>query len=119
MYFELRIPLCFKFEGDVRKLNVEDNGDFPQAHYLLFYRFGFLAVYVKPSESSAGRQYIWQNPILVLFIYSNCIHRLCQTLRMTHQFPPLTTEQKKELHEIALRIVSPGKGILAADESIG
>ncbi|RXN03894.1 fructose-bisphosphate aldolase C [Labeo rohita] len=38
---------------------------------------------------------------------------------MTHQFPPLTTEQKKELHEIALRIVSPGKGILAADESIG
>uniref|UniRef100_A0A8C1PQ35 Fructose-bisphosphate aldolase n=1 Tax=Cyprinus carpio TaxID=7962 RepID=A0A8C1PQ35_CYPCA len=47
------------------------------------------------------------------------ILRLCWTLRMTHQFPPLTTEQKKELHEIALRIVSPGKGILAADESIG
>ncbi|XP_059370662.1 fructose-bisphosphate aldolase C-A-like isoform X2 [Carassius carassius] len=38
---------------------------------------------------------------------------------MTHQFPPLTAEQKKELHEIALHIVSPGKGILAADESIG
>lgn len=38
---------------------------------------------------------------------------------MTHQFPTLTTEQKKELHEIALRIVTPGKGILAADESVG
>uniref|UniRef100_W5LQW5 Fructose-bisphosphate aldolase n=1 Tax=Astyanax mexicanus TaxID=7994 RepID=W5LQW5_ASTMX len=38
---------------------------------------------------------------------------------MTHQFPTLTTEQKRELHEIALRIVSPGKGILAADESVG
>ncbi|KAA0701855.1 Fructose-bisphosphate aldolase C-A [Triplophysa tibetana] len=38
---------------------------------------------------------------------------------MTHNFPSLTAEQKKELHEIALRIVSPGKGILAADESIG
>ncbi|TSQ46645.1 Fructose-bisphosphate aldolase C-A [Bagarius yarrelli] len=38
---------------------------------------------------------------------------------MTHQFPTLTPEQKKELHEIALRIVAPGKGILAADESVG
>ncbi|KAL2096211.1 hypothetical protein ACEWY4_008359 [Coilia grayii] len=38
---------------------------------------------------------------------------------MAHQFPTLSTEQKKELHEIALRIVSPGKGILAADESVG
>ncbi|XP_063061638.1 fructose-bisphosphate aldolase C-A [Engraulis encrasicolus] len=38
---------------------------------------------------------------------------------MAHQFPTLSTEQKKELHQIALRIVSPGKGILAADESVG
>uniref|UniRef100_A0A8C5G2K3 Fructose-bisphosphate aldolase n=1 Tax=Gouania willdenowi TaxID=441366 RepID=A0A8C5G2K3_GOUWI len=38
---------------------------------------------------------------------------------MTHQFPTLTEAQKKELHETAQRIVAPGKGILAADESVG
>nr|XP_019943685.1 PREDICTED: fructose-bisphosphate aldolase C-A-like [Paralichthys olivaceus] len=38
---------------------------------------------------------------------------------MTHQFPTLSEAQKRELHETALRIVSPGKGILAADESVG
>lgn len=38
---------------------------------------------------------------------------------MTHQYPALSPEQKKELQDIALRIVAPGKGILAADESTG
>ncbi|KAI1903251.1 hypothetical protein AGOR_G00025290 [Albula goreensis] len=38
---------------------------------------------------------------------------------MTHQYPALTPEQKKELQDIAERIVAPGKGILAADESVG
>ncbi|XP_041038100.1 fructose-bisphosphate aldolase C-like [Carcharodon carcharias] len=38
---------------------------------------------------------------------------------MPHQYPPLTTEQKKELSTIAHKIVAPGKGILAADESTG
>lgn len=38
---------------------------------------------------------------------------------MTHQYPALTPEQKKELSDIAQRIVAPGKGILAADESTG
>uniref|UniRef100_A0A6I8MXF3 Fructose-bisphosphate aldolase n=1 Tax=Ornithorhynchus anatinus TaxID=9258 RepID=A0A6I8MXF3_ORNAN len=38
---------------------------------------------------------------------------------MPHQYPALTAEQKKELSDIALRIVAPGKGILAADESVG
>ncbi|KAM4732265.1 fructose-bisphosphate aldolase B [Anableps anableps] len=38
---------------------------------------------------------------------------------MTHQFPGLSPEQKKELSDIAQRIVAPGKGILAADESTG
>lgn len=38
---------------------------------------------------------------------------------MTHQFPALSTEQKKELSTIAQRIVATGKGILAADESTG
>ncbi|RXN14339.1 fructose-bisphosphate aldolase C [Labeo rohita] len=38
---------------------------------------------------------------------------------MTHQYPALTAEQKKELQDIAQRIVAPGKGILAADESTG
>merc|ERR1712131_201517 len=41
------------------------------------------------------------------------------TFEMTHQFPSLSTEQKKELASIAQRIVAPGKGILAADESTG
>jgi len=38
---------------------------------------------------------------------------------MTHQFPYLTPEKKKELSEIAQKIVATGKGILAADESTG
>ncbi|XP_046706090.1 fructose-bisphosphate aldolase B [Silurus meridionalis] len=38
---------------------------------------------------------------------------------MTHQFPSLSPNQKKELATIAQRIVAPGKGILAADESTG
>lgn len=33
--------------------------------------------------------------------------------------PTLSEAQKRELHETALRIVSPGKGVLAADESVG
>lgn len=38
---------------------------------------------------------------------------------MPHAYPFLTPEQKKELNDIAQRIVAPGKGILAADESTG
>lgn len=38
---------------------------------------------------------------------------------MPHAYPFLTPEQKKELSDIALKIVAPGKGILAADESTG
>uniref|UniRef100_F7D3B6 Fructose-bisphosphate aldolase n=1 Tax=Callithrix jacchus TaxID=9483 RepID=F7D3B6_CALJA len=38
---------------------------------------------------------------------------------MPHSYPVLSAEQKKELSDIALRIVAPGKGILAADESVG
>ncbi|XP_028912017.1 fructose-bisphosphate aldolase B [Ornithorhynchus anatinus] len=38
---------------------------------------------------------------------------------MAHRFPALTPEQKKELSDIAQRIVANGKGILAADESVG
>lgn len=38
---------------------------------------------------------------------------------MAHRFPALTADQKKELSEIAQRIVANGKGILAADESVG
>uniref|UniRef100_A0A8C6AE55 Fructose-bisphosphate aldolase n=1 Tax=Marmota marmota marmota TaxID=9994 RepID=A0A8C6AE55_MARMA len=41
------------------------------------------------------------------------------TSTMPYQYPALTPEQKKELSEIARRIVAPGKGILAADESTG
>nr|XP_042117902.1 fructose-bisphosphate aldolase A-like [Peromyscus maniculatus bairdii] len=36
---------------------------------------------------------------------------------MHYPYPALTPEQKKELADIARRIVAPGKGILAADES--
>ncbi|KAL1789037.1 fructose-bisphosphate aldolase A isoform X1 [Sigmodon hispidus] len=38
---------------------------------------------------------------------------------MPYPYPALTPEQKKELSDIAHRIVAPGKGILAADESTG
>nr|XP_033776735.1 fructose-bisphosphate aldolase B isoform X2 [Geotrypetes seraphini] len=38
---------------------------------------------------------------------------------MTHPFSPLTMEQKKELSSNAQHIVEKGKGILAADESVG
>lgn len=38
---------------------------------------------------------------------------------MTHAYPFLSAEQKKELSGIAQRIVATGKGILAADESTG
>uniref|UniRef100_A0A8C5N3L8 Fructose-bisphosphate aldolase n=1 Tax=Leptobrachium leishanense TaxID=445787 RepID=A0A8C5N3L8_9ANUR len=38
---------------------------------------------------------------------------------MSPQHQALTTDQKKELSEIAHRIVDDGKGILAADESVG
>ncbi|PNJ34206.1 ALDOC isoform 2 [Pongo abelii] len=38
---------------------------------------------------------------------------------MPQSYPALSAEQKKELSDIALRIVAPGKGILAADESVG
>lgn len=41
------------------------------------------------------------------------------TATMPHSYPALSAEQKKELSDIALRIVAPGKGILAADESVG
>ncbi|XP_058142085.1 fructose-bisphosphate aldolase A isoform X1 [Dasypus novemcinctus] len=41
------------------------------------------------------------------------------TTTMPYQYPALTPEQKKELSDIAHRIVAPGKGILAADESTG
>lgn len=42
-----------------------------------------------------------------------------QTSTMPYQYPALTPEQKKELSDIAHRIVALGKGILAADESTG
>uniref|UniRef100_A0A7N4NGU0 Fructose-bisphosphate aldolase n=1 Tax=Sarcophilus harrisii TaxID=9305 RepID=A0A7N4NGU0_SARHA len=38
---------------------------------------------------------------------------------MAYGFPALTAEQRKELSDIAKRIVADGKGILAADESVG
>ncbi|KAL1762873.1 fructose-bisphosphate aldolase A isoform X1, partial [Sigmodon hispidus] len=38
---------------------------------------------------------------------------------MPYPYPALIPEQKKELSDIAHRIVAPGKGILAADESTG
>lgn len=44
---------------------------------------------------------------------------MLMSCRMTHQFPSLSPEKKKELSDIAQRIVAPGKGILAADESTG
>lgn len=49
----------------------------------------------------------------------SCSLSFSLSVTMTHQYPALTPEQKKELQDIAQRIVAPGKGILAADESTG
>ncbi|KAL6078640.1 hypothetical protein STEG23_032176, partial [Scotinomys teguina] len=38
---------------------------------------------------------------------------------MPYPQPALTLEQKKELADITHRIVAPGKGTLASDESTG
>jgi fructose-bisphosphate aldolase class I len=38
---------------------------------------------------------------------------------MPYPYPALTLEQKRELSDIAHRIVAPVKGILATDESTG
>lgn len=46
-------------------------------------------------------------------------HPFLPRIKMPHAYPFLTPEQKKELNDIALRIVAAGKGILAADESTG
>lgn len=48
-----------------------------------------------------------------------CSTFVSTTANMTHAHPFLSAEQKKELSDIAQRIVAPGKGILAADESTG
>lgn len=53
---------------------------------------------------------IYMFPYLVIF---------SSRVRMPHAYPFLTPEQKKELSDIAQRIVATGKGILAADESTG
>ncbi|XP_074414120.1 fructose-bisphosphate aldolase A isoform X11 [Zonotrichia albicollis] len=45
--------------------------------------------------------------------------RATPAVTMSPPVPALTPEQKKELAAIAQRIVAPGKGILAADESTG
>lgn len=50
---------------------------------------------------------------------ASCTQELATTSTMPYQYPALTPEQKKELSDIAHRIVAPGKGILAADESTG
>ncbi|CAL8304347.1 unnamed protein product [Arctogadus glacialis] len=62
---------------------------------------------------------VWQRkPSVRLFI---CLSSsvISTIANMTHQFPALSPEQKKELSDIAQRMVAPGKGILAADESTG
>nr|KAF6454605.1 aldolase, fructose-bisphosphate C [Rousettus aegyptiacus] len=59
------------------------------------------------AEDVVGRVQLY---ILSLF------HR---AVTMPHSYSALSAEQKKELCDIALRIVAPGKGILAADESVG
>ncbi|MGH0181138.1 UNVERIFIED_CONTAM: hypothetical protein FKN15_006306 [Acipenser sinensis] len=46
-------------------------------------------------------------------------YRAPPSLKMPHQYPALSPEQKKELADIAQQIIAPGKGILAADESVG
>lgn len=66
---------------------------------------------------STSSSLIWSMKWRVL-LYNLCYH-MFMSFRMTHQYPSLSPEQKKELSDIAQRIVAPGKGILAADESTG
>lgn len=68
----------------------------------------YLALWLgEEAEDVVGRVQLY---ILSLF------HR---AVTMPHSYSALSAEQKKELCDIALRIVAPGKGILAADESVG
>lgn len=48
-----------------------------------------------------------------------CLSFFLSRVRMPHAYPFLSPEQKKELSDIAQKIVATGKGILAADESTG
>jgi len=51
---------------------------------------------------------------------SKTVFAACIDFTMASKFVPyLTNEQKTELRRIANAIASPGKGILAADESTG
>uniref|UniRef100_A0A674NMQ1 Fructose-bisphosphate aldolase n=2 Tax=Takifugu rubripes TaxID=31033 RepID=A0A674NMQ1_TAKRU len=56
--------------------------------------------------------------LLQLYIFAYLV-TLSSRVRMPHAYPFLTPEQKKELSDIAHKIVATGKGILAADESTG
>ena len=66
-------------------------------------------MYLKPSLS----------PLRILNIVTPLFLFLLIRVKMPHSFPFLTPDQKKELSDIALKIVAKGKGILAADESTG
>lgn len=72
-------------------------------------------------EASGAYMLCLPIPTFLIMNYLNDL--LCllvsRPVTMAHRFPALTPEQKKELSEIAQRIVANGKGILAADESVG
>lgn len=64
--------------------------------------------------------------LLVLIVISEIICVLKGTSRVERMVevggswkPALSAAQEKELREIAQKLVAPGKGILAADESTG
>ncbi|GLT12962.1 hypothetical protein GCM10007928_51980 [Sulfitobacter porphyrae] len=61
----------------------------------------------------------WDGPTKRWSLSASLTQESTATGTMPHPYPALTPEQKKELSDIAHRIVAPGKGILAADESTG
>ncbi|KAK0150645.1 Fructose-bisphosphate aldolase B [Merluccius polli] len=87
----------------------------------MFSRFQHMTAVVKDPKRLRPVCPPWTNGIAAADarpLHAASRHRL-RFASMTHQFPSLSPEQKKELSDIAQKIVAPGKGILAADESTG
>merc|ERR1712098_234627 len=61
----------------------------------------------------------WKGPGPRLLLQVSSLEKQKNLCKMAQQFTYLSPEKKKELSEIAQRIVASGKGILAADESTG
>ncbi len=65
---------------------------------------------------------VYCTPITLTYLAIDCFVldlTFLLPVKMPHAYPFLSPDQKKELSDIAQKIVASGKGILAADESTG